>query len=330
MFNFLASFIIFYLISLSNCIDIIGNFHYCHHDENSPILNNHKCINNENNFNDLKLNITSEYSILLEDEFDIEFTASKCKVYLLMYSTYKDFWGGLEHKYPPVQSLITLSALECRIMTQSKICYGNQMKQIGSENGYQYIGIPIRKYSTWITLEFPIYNCFIINEKFQSNNMEKPILFDHQTSCLVKNLECIINDYTYVWNFVPKLCKFKQVGIADMYIYQYQDKLIAISHSSTLYFELFNKIVKCDHEIYQTDLKFYISKVIHNTTFNSIDMNINIHNHLLLADMNYNSHKNNQDINLIFNILVREECNLYNNIINLMTISNTYSFRLQM
>ena len=129
-----------------------------------------------------------------------------------------------------------------------------------------------------------MYNCFISNEKFQSNDLEKPILFDHQTSCLIKNLECIINDYTYIWNFKPKLCKFKQVWIA------HHNKLVAISHSSTLYFELFNKIVKCDHEIYQTDLKFYISKVIHNTTFNSIDMNINIHNHILLADINYNSH----------------------------------------
>jgi hypothetical protein len=64
--------------------------------------------------------------------------------------------------------------------------------------------------------------------------------------------------------------------------------------------------------------------VIHNTTFNSIDMNINIHNHILLADINYNSHKNNQDINLLYNILVREQCNLYNNIINLMKMTNVY------
>ena len=57
--------------------EINGEFQYCTHDGNSPVLNRRNCINDKD-FNEIPLNVSGTYILLIEDQYAIDFVANKC------------------------------------------------------------------------------------------------------------------------------------------------------------------------------------------------------------------------------------------------------------
>jgi hypothetical protein len=299
--------------------EINGEFQYCTHDGNSPVLNRRNCINDKD-FNEIPLNVSGTYILLIEDQYAIDFVANKCKVFKLIYTTYKELFGK-ESNWPPSTSDIEISAVDCNLMMTTKLCYGFKMEKNNHENEWQYIGIPKRQYKRWTTLYFETYSCFLSTEKIQTNDLNVPVIYDHVSSCRHEDQYCKTHDATYVWKYEPKICKLKQVARVIMNFKRYKNKMIIVSDKESLFFDVLEKRIICGQDVIKTDLNFFITKSTLKYTYEiKKDIDINIYNHLSLASTNYNFYKAFKDIEQLHNILISEQCILYNNILSLITV----------
>ena len=198
---------------------------------------------------------------------------------------------------------VIMSRIDCDIMIQTRKCEGKQMNC--SDSYCAYDGKPESHFSYGQTNTFTGYSCQFDKLLIHSNDLNRKIFSDSQSSCLAHDLYCVSKGLTIIWSQdIIHECPFQFIKQA----YFNMSDNIWTSDKERLLFQTTRKLKFCNTYFFETTEGFYL--VPGNITINlpKVDKEIKSMHHLILSDIDYKELTNAKRSRLLSNKINENLC----------------------
>ena len=199
----------------------------------------------------------------------------RSKIYI---KTWTELFGAQRSDRWVIQERVTEE--ECKALSISKNCFGGKMSCSGDKCSFEKE--PDIKRNYWIAIENTIYNCEIGDYLVLGNTLTQPLFSDALSSCLAKDMHCILPRTTVIWeqNIIHN-CPYSRIQSLNATL---TDNIVV---GDNFMFQISNTFNECNMEISETTEGVYLteSKSAASLEASSLEMNENFH--LILAVEDY-------------------------------------------
>ena len=193
IYLYLMSLVFLWIIPFCESIFIKGNFKFCNHNENSPILDyDQTCKMNENL---KKVFQSGNFNLLEKSRYLIDGFGFSCSRNKITIKTIKNFFGSEELFRD--ERIENMDREDCMAMVISKKCHDQPM--VCQEDNCQSIVEPKIKYAWLYELTFTSYHCLSQKLTIKGHQLNVPLFTNGNTDCLPNSLFCQTYEKTFIW-----------------------------------------------------------------------------------------------------------------------------------